>query len=98
MTGRQTWHYREPGQRMNGMASTEGVLVLTSMGWPTLEDGDRRVVAVDIATGRVLWEEAESWSIEGDSLRGPDRIGDASAAVGTVVMTETRRPKPIGLV
>lgn len=54
-TGRERWHYREPGRTLDQYAETAGSLVAVT----TSGRGETiRWVGLDLATGRVLWTSA----------------------------------------
>lgn len=67
-SGAQAWHYREPGRRVLGFAVTGGAVVLTSSdgeSWASamLDSDERRVVGLEVATGKLLWELSPRWSL-----------------------------------
>lgn len=49
-TGERVWHYREPGRRVEWSEQTGGSVLLRTTG------GVDRLIALDSATGRLLWE------------------------------------------
>ncbi|GAA3614666.1 hypothetical protein GCM10022419_119830 [Nonomuraea rosea] len=49
-TGQSVWHYREPGRKVHWSRLTAGVALLST------EGEEERLVALDSATGRLLWE------------------------------------------
>lgn len=49
-TGQRVWHYREPGRKVDWWRLTAGVVLLRTKG------EEERLVALDSATGRLLWE------------------------------------------
>jgi len=55
-TGKERWHYREPGRGFGGYAATAGVLVAMTYQQDDPENEPlRRRVGLDAGTGRVLW-------------------------------------------
>ncbi|MCG5214607.1 outer membrane protein assembly factor BamB family protein [Streptosporangium soli] len=49
-TGQSVWHYREPGRKVDWSRLAAGVVLLST------EGEEERLVALDSATGRLLWE------------------------------------------
>lgn len=55
-TGKERWHYREPGRGFRGYAATAGVLVaMTDQPDDPENESLRRRVGLDAGTGRILW-------------------------------------------
>jgi outer membrane protein assembly factor BamB len=55
-TGKERWHYREPGRALRGYAATAGVLVAMTVQPDDSENPSlSRRIGLDAGTGRVLW-------------------------------------------
>ena len=87
-TGRPSWHYREPGRTLRGLAESDGAIVLSTARLVP-DNGsedvtDPHVVGLDAATGEQLWEATEDWEILAGDIRAPSAPltwGDAAAGV-----------------
>lgn len=54
-TGKERWHYHEPGRELGGYAATAGVLVAMTQQPDSEDKSSSRRVGLDAGTGRVLW-------------------------------------------
>lgn len=91
-SGEPSWHYREPGRTIAGLAATDGAIVVETNG-----DLGGRLVGLDAATGRRLWESPGDWRLTqgGDESTSSDMLGDAAAGIVPVVAAD--EPERLGV-
>ncbi|WP_433337731.1 PQQ-binding-like beta-propeller repeat protein [Spirillospora sp. CA-294931] len=77
-TGQERWHYRERGRQLRGYAVTGGAVVLQTTTPGSSED---RLVGLDAATGRRLWNGKGNLTVE-------DMTAYGVLASGGVVLAE----------
>jgi outer membrane protein assembly factor BamB len=63
-TGKLLWRGSEPYVEAAGLAIVDGRLLVTEVNCFSNSDYDTNVVALDPQTGKLLWDEIQSWSIE----------------------------------
>ena len=83
-TGKPTWHYREPGRRIDGIAVTNGVVVADFSNDSNEGDDDEHTLGLDAGTGELLWENTKDWNLthNGDgSTLGSLNLADAADGI-----------------
>ncbi|MEU3273360.1 PQQ-binding-like beta-propeller repeat protein [Saccharomonospora sp. NPDC006951] len=87
-TGELTWRYREPERRIGYWTATPDTVVVGSTGKAGKHELNH-LVGLDAATGKLLWEKHDSWSIDpqDESFGGAPILG-GEATNNVIVVNE----------
>ncbi|ASR37874.1 hypothetical protein BAY61_25920 [Prauserella marina] len=86
-TGEPTWRYREPERKIGSWATTSGTVVIGSSGKAGKHELNH-LVGLDAETGRILWEQDNSSSIDPQDMNFGGSVILGGEATNNVIVVD----------